>query len=110
MASPNVCGSLNLLVQLHNRYQGTNQPMLSSTFRGLAIHTADESGTTLGPDYRFGWRLLNVLNGAQLMTNNFVSNSVPVIKEVKLLNGDFIPFPITAKGGEPLKITVCWTD
>lgn len=110
MASPNVCGSLNLLVQLHNRDRGTNQPMLSSTLRGLAIHTADESGTTLGPDYKFGWGLLNVLKAARLMTNNFVSNSVPVVKEVKLLNGDFIQFPIVAKGGEPLKVTLCWTD
>ena len=110
MASPNVCGSLNLLVQLHNRYKGTNQPMLSSTLRGLAIQTADEAGTTAGPDYRFGWGLLNVLKAARLMTNNFESGSLPFIKEVKLPNGDFIEFPVTAKGGEPLKITICWTD
>ncbi len=110
MASPNVCGSLNLLVQLHNRYLGTNQPMLSSTIRGLAIHTADEAGTTAGPDYRFGWGLLNPLKAARLMTNNFVSGSIPFIKEVKLSNGDNIEFTVVAKGGEPLKIGVWWTD
>jgi hypothetical protein len=110
MASPNVCGSLNLLVQLHNRYAGTNQPMLSSTLRGLAIHTADEAGTTAGPDYRFGWGLLNVLKAARLLTNNFVSGSLPFLKEVKLVNGDSIEFPVVAKGGEPLKIDVWWTD
>lgn len=110
MASPNVCGSLNLLVQLHNRYAGTNQPMLSSTIRGLAIHTADDAGTTAGPGYRFGWGLVNVLKAARLMTNNFESGSIPFLKEVRLLNGGFIEFPVVAKGGEPLKITLCWTD
>lgn len=110
MASPNVCGSLNLLVQLHNRFLGTNQPMLSSTTRGIAIHTADEAGTTVGPDYRFGWGLLNVLKAARLMTNNFESISIPFIKEVRLLNGDYVEFVVVAKGGEPLITTICWTD
>jgi hypothetical protein len=110
MASPNVCGALNLLVQLQNRYMGTNQPMLSSTLRGIAIHTADEAGTTAGPDYRFGWGLFNVLKAARLMTNNFETGSIPFIKEVCLRNGDFIEFPVLAKGGEPLIITTCWTD
>lgn len=89
MASPSVCGAINLLVQLHNRYMGTNQPMLSSTLRGLAIHTADEAGTTAGPDYKFGWGLMNVLKAGRLMTNNFLSGSIPFVKEVKIANGDF---------------------
>lgn len=110
MASPNVCGSLNLLVQLHNQYVGTNQPMLSSTLRGLAIHTADEAGTTAGPDYRFGWGLVNALKAARLITNNFVSGSIPFIKEVKVPNGGSVEFTVVAKGGEPLKPTICWVD
>jgi hypothetical protein len=110
MASPNVCGSLNLLVQLHNRYVGTNQPMLSSTLRGLAIHTADEAGTNAGPDYRFGWGLVNALKAARLITNNFASGSIPFIKEVKVPNGDSVEFSPVAKGGEPLVVTICWTD
>ena len=59
MATPNVTGSLGLLVQLHTQYYGTNQPPLASTLKGLAIATADEAGVTPGPDYRFGWGLLN---------------------------------------------------
>ncbi|MDH7504204.1 MAG: hypothetical protein QHJ82_16025, partial [Verrucomicrobiota bacterium] len=32
------------------------------------------------------------------------------LKEVKLRNGDSIEFPVLAKGGEPLRVTLCWTD
>ncbi len=110
MASPTVCGSLNLLVQLHNQYVGTNQPMLSSTLRGLAVHTADEAGTTAGPDYGFGWGLVNTLKAARLITNNFVNGSIPFIKEVKGPNGGSVEFTVVAKGGEPLKSTICWAD
>ena len=124
MAAPTVAGSLNLLVQLHRRQVGTNQPMLASTLRALAIHTADEAGDHPGPDYRFGWGLFNALSAANLMTNNFHSDSLAHIKEVPLVNGTFtnayknyltigndsIYFPVVAKGGEPLKVTLCWTD
>ena len=55
MAAPTGAGSLNLLVQLHRREVGKNQPMLASTLRALAIHTADDAGDHPGPDYRFGW-------------------------------------------------------
>ena len=123
-AAPTVAGSLNLLVQLHRRQVGNNQPMLASTLRALAIHTADEAGDHPGPDYRFGWGLFNALSAANLMTNNFHNGSLAHIKEVPLSDtrtyirggrrassrNDAIRFPIVAKGGEPLKVTLCWTD
>ncbi len=122
-AAPTVAGSLNLLVQLHRRQVGDNQPMLASTLRALAIHTADEAGDHPGPDYRFGWGLFNALSAANLMTNNFHSDSLAHIKEVPLYNirtvvtngitnnyTDYIKFPIVAKGSEPLKVTLCWND
>ena len=122
-AAPTVAGSLNLLVQLHRRQVGNNQPMLSSTLRSLAIHTADEAGDHPGPDYRFGWGLFNALSAANLMTNNFHSGSLAHIKEVPLYNirtvatngttkdyTDYIKFPVVARGNEPLKVTLCWND
>ncbi len=124
IAAPTVAGSLNLLVQLHRRQVGTNnQPMLASTLRALAIHTADEAGDHPGPDYRFGWGLFNALSAANLMTNNFHSDSLAHIKEVPLYNirtvvtngttkdyTDYIKFPVVARGNEPLKVTLCWND
>ncbi len=122
-ATPTVVGSLNLLIQLHRRQVGNNQPMLASTLRALAIHTADEAGDHPGPDYRFGWGLFNALSAANLMTNNFHSDSLAHIKEVPLYNirtvvtngitnnyTDYIKFPVVARGNEPLKVTLCWND
>lgn len=110
MAAPAVTGTLGLLTELHQRFYGTNQPMLSSTLRGLVIHTADEAGTAAGPDYRFGWGLLNAQSAANLVTNNYLSQSLANIKEVRLLSGDFIEFPVISTSAWPLRVTICWTD
>ena len=114
-AAPTVTGSLNLLVQLHRRQVGTKElPMLSSTLKGLALHTAVEAGDHPGPDYRFGWGLLNTLAAATLMTNNHHSGSLAHIKETYLINknstNDVISFELIARGDEPLKVTAVWTD
>lgn len=110
MATPSTCGSLALLTELHNRLYGTNQPMLASTLRGLAIHTADEAGTAVGPDYRFGWGLLNARKAALLVQSNNASGSLAHIKEVRLTGGDYIEFPVVAKGGQPLIVGTAWND
>lgn len=110
MATPSTCGSLALLTELHNQLHGTNQPMLASTLKGLAIHTADEAGPTAGPDYRFGWGLLNVRKAALLVQSNYASGSLAHIKEVRLTGGEYIEFPVVAKGGEPLIVGTAWND
>ena len=110
MAAPSVTGALGLLLELHQRNYGTNQPPLASTLKGLVINTADEAGPANGPDYFFGWGLLNALRAAQLMSNNVQSGSLAHMKEVRLTPGDYIEFPILATYNQPLRATVCWTD
>lgn len=110
MATPNVAGSLNLLLQLYQRHKGTNSAMLASTLRGLAIHTADEAGTNAGPDFRFGWGLLNTPRAASLIQSNFASPSLPHIKEPILNDGDTVETPLVADGTQPVKVTLTWTD
>lgn len=110
MATPSTSGSLALLTELHNQLYGTNQPMLVSTLRGLAIHTADEAGTAAGPDYRFGWGLLNARKAALLVQSNYASGSLAHIKEVRLTGGDYIEFPVVATGGQPLIVGTAWND
>src|SRR5262249_44276467 len=94
-AAPAVAGSLDLLVQRYSQLYGTNPPMLSSTLRGLAIHTADDADGN-GPDYKFGWGLVNTRKAALLVESNYVSQALANIKEVRLLSGDYIEFPIVA--------------
>lgn len=110
MAAPSVCGSLGLILELHHRLHGTNQPMLASTLKGLAIHTADEAGDHPGPDYRFGWGLFNAQSAGLLVANNHASGSLAHIKEVRLTGGNDIEFPVESEGGEPLIVSVQWND
>uniref|UniRef100_UPI0030DDD918 S8 family serine peptidase n=1 Tax=uncultured Planktosalinus sp. TaxID=1810935 RepID=UPI0030DDD918 len=64
MAAPSVAGALLLLQQHYNNEN--SEFMLSSTLRGLVIHTADEAGSDPGPDYRFGWGLINTERAADV--------------------------------------------
>lgn len=110
MATPTVTGSLNLLIQRHEQLYGGSNSMWSSTLKGIAIHSSDEAGDGIGPDYRHGWGLLNTARAAAMIHANFESGSLAHIKEVTLIGGEFIGFSVTSDGTEPLRITICWTD
>lgn len=109
-AAPAVTGSLALLQELHERLNGTDSPLWASTYKGLAIHTADEAGNAPGPDYRFGWGVMNTLSAATLLAENAQWNSKPFIKEVVLPDGEFVCFPVQADTNQSLRVTICWSD
>ena len=112
MAAPSVTGSTALLVQRYTQLYGNSNDLLSSTMKGLICHTADEAGGAAGPDYRFGWGLMNTASMIDLLDHN--RNTGPLlthIKQVVLGNSDFVEFQVVAVGGAmPLKVTACWTD
>lgn len=108
-SAPSVAGSLNLLQQLYGESRGTNRALLASTIKGIAIHTADDCGTA-GPDYTFGWGLVNTPAAALLITNDLSGDGHTHIKEVAMPNGETISFPVLATNTRPLKVTICWTD
>jgi hypothetical protein len=106
MASPNVAGTLLLLQQHYNNIKGNY--MLAATLRGLALHTADEAGDAVGPDYRFGWGLLNAEKAAVLITNEGVESR---IFEKTLNQGNSYTFNIQPKvSTKQLQGSICWTD
>jgi hypothetical protein len=80
--------------------------MRSATLKGLAIHTADEAGNE-GPDYRFGWGLMNTRKAAEVISNRNVKS---FIQENELSDGSTYTFKVEATGTEPLKVTMAWTD
>jgi hypothetical protein len=73
----------------------------------LAIHTADEAGPTDGPDYMFGWGLLNIKNAAEIISEN--GKAALIQEEIYSPN---TPYTLTVKatGGKPLVVTAVWTD
>lgn len=105
MAAPSVTGSLLLLQEHYNNLHGLF--MKSATLKALAIHTADECGTSEGPDYQFGWGLLNIATAASVITKKDVS---AFIKEETLTNGNSYALNVDVTGNTPLTVTVVWTD
>ncbi len=110
MAAPGIAGSLILLQQQY--FNLKNQYMKSSTLRGLMIHTADEAGTSDGPDHRFGWGLMNTENAVKAITSsiNPSTSNGTVIRELALNQSGTYTENITSDGINPLKVTLCWTD
>lgn len=105
MASPSVAGTLLLLQQYYN--QQNNNFMKASTLKGLMIHSADEAGIAPGPDYKFGWGLINAERAATLIKNK---NLFSKIEENTLVNGETKQVILNSDGTNPLVVTVAWTD
>ncbi len=107
MSSPNTSGTLALL---QNYYQKghSSQPMRAATLKALVIHTADEAGNNDGPDYEFGWGLLNAEKAAQVIDKDITENNT--IDELILNNGATYTREVSVDGSEPLVVTIVWTD
>ena len=107
-SAPAAAGAAGLLVELRQRL-APGKPLLASSLKALLIHTADEAGTT-GPDYRFGWGLINGAKAGNLLQADHNAGGKQHVAEVYLPNGDFIERVVTATGGVPLIVSICWTD
>lgn len=105
MSSPNVSGSLILLQEAYAQ-ANSGRFMKSASLKGLAIHTADEAGNA-GPDYIYGWGLLNMEKAAQVIQNNGGKSR---ILEETLNQGATKTYTLVSSGNGPLKATICWTD
>jgi hypothetical protein len=81
--------------------------MNSSTLRGLVIHTADEAGSSSGPDHMFGWGLINIGKSAQVLIDRG-SNSL--VEENTLQNNQTYSKLVLANNIEDVKVTLTWTD
>jgi len=107
MSSPSVTGSIALLIQHYENEFGTGSIMKSSTMKALIINTADEAGTTTGPDYEFGWGLMNTQSAAAKITEDLTTD---VISEHILIDGETFTRNITTNGTNPINVTLVWTD
>lgn len=107
MASPSIAGALGLLIQ-HYRQTHGGANMRSATLKALAIHTADECGPADGPDYMFGWGILNAKTAAEVISQS-VKNPY-AIQERVLRTGETHTVRVISDGTQPLKVTIVWTD
>jgi len=108
MASPNVCGSLGLLQARYGEVRGDS--MLASTLKALAIHTAREAGPYPGPDYGFGWGLLDTWAAFEHIESD-PDGRMGRIAEMTLQEG--MPIELyyePEEGAERITVTIAWND
>lgn len=103
MSAPNATGSMALLQEM---YSDSNAVfMTASSLKGLVIHTANEAGLT-GPDFKFGWGLLNVKGAADIIADS-VQNK---IIEATLINLTTDTYTFYADGTSDVEATIVWND
>lgn len=106
MASPAVAG-VSLLMQQY--YFSLNQNyMRAATLKGLLLHTVSETGQADGPDYEFGWGLINA--EAAAITIAAKNTNTAVIDEVTLNQNQTFTKTVTSSGTTPLTVSISWTD
>ena len=84
--------------------------MRASTLKALIIHTADDKGTA-GPDYQYGWGLMNTRAAADLIKQHADNSGNAAMIESSVSTG--VPsrtHTIGGNGATPLRVTLCWTD
>ncbi|MDX9866996.1 MAG: S8 family serine peptidase [Kiritimatiellia bacterium] len=109
MASPNAAGTAQQLVQLFANLF-SNQVMRASTLKALLIHTADDRGNP-GPDYVYGWGLLNGRAAADLLRDYRAQAGTRRVVESRVsTNRNAVSFGFTWDGASPIRATLCWID
>lgn len=109
MSTPNAAGSAMLLADLYQR-RFPGLAMRASTLKGLILHTADDIGIP-GPDYLYGWGLMNTEAAANLIEMQAEGGSNPtLIEDVLSLAQPSQTYSFTWNGTDPIRVTLCWTD
>ncbi len=110
MASPAIAGGALLLQQYYSEINGTSSTpfMRAASLKGLMIHSANEAGDFPGPDYMFGFGLVNLERAAQIIKEK--SENTSFIEEKVLNNGATYSQYVTAVGSQPLQVSISWTD
>ncbi|GGD14552.1 S8 family serine peptidase [Flavobacterium orientale] len=106
MASPSVAG-VALLLQQHSFNLFTSY-MRAATVKGLIMHTADEAGFYDGPDYEYGWGLVNAAKAATTLSQKVTDNAI--VDELNLANNQSYSRTVVVTNNQPLMVSISWTD
>lgn len=109
MSGPNVAGSAMLLVDYYGkRFPG--QYMRASTLKALIIHTADDIGNP-GPDYFYGWGLMDTKEAADQIKRHADKESYRgILEDTLTVAASSSMQSFTWNGTDPIRVTLCWTD
>ncbi|MFT5122200.1 MAG: hypothetical protein ACI97B_000828, partial [Verrucomicrobiales bacterium] len=109
MASPNVAGSAALLIDLYDDLH-PGESLQATTLKALLMHTADNLGPR-GPDYRFGFGLVNTKTAADLLLADLAEPAAFRLNEGVLSPANTQDvYTVIWDGASPLQATLVWND
>jgi hypothetical protein len=108
-AAANASGSIALLLQ-NWRTKFIGQGLNAAALKALVVHGADDLGNP-GPDFSFGWGLMNTKTSVDLVNLHADNPLVGHITQSELNTSVAARFYDLKYGGSgPLVATLCWTD
>jgi subtilisin family serine protease len=105
MAAPAITGLIVLLQQHYNNLN--NAFMKAATVRGLLCYTADEAGSSIGPDYEYGWGLANGKEAAKLIST---AGKTSILLETTLTDKVVFTKQVSIATPRVLSVSIAWTD
>lgn len=105
MAAPAITGLIVLLQQHYNNLNSVF--MKAATVRGLLCYTADEAGSSNGPDYEYGWGLANGKEAAKLIST---AGKTSLLLETTLIDKVVYTKQVSIATARSLGISIAWTD
>jgi formylglycine-generating enzyme required for sulfatase activity len=83
--------------------------MRAATLKTLIINSAEDLGNP-GPDYTYGWGLVNVLEAGRAVKKYAQNPAGRALLEDKLIDGQTLEIPCEYEGAGPIRISLGWTD
>jgi hypothetical protein len=109
MSTAVASGTAVLLCEYYDRLF-PKQAMRSATLKALLIHTADDLGRA-GPDYCYGWGLINAKAAAQhILDHKDYPNARKIIEDTVTAAITTRSYAFTWDGVSPIRATLVWTD
>ncbi|MBK6265012.1 S8 family serine peptidase [Marivirga sp. S37H4] len=106
MSAPSVTGSLALLQEYYKQISDTF--MTAAQLKSLAIHTTREAGSNPGPDYKFGWGVLNIIDALEVLKGQ--NDNDTLLIKAELNNNELHEYPIIPDTRTQVTATITWTD
>ncbi len=109
MATAVASGAAALLPEFYARFS-PEHAMRSATIKALLIHTADDLGKP-GPDYRYGWGLINAKAAVDHIQTHFdFPQAGSIVEDTVDLSTTTRSYAFLWDGSSPIRATVVWTD
>lgn len=108
MSGPVVAATAGLLQE---HYYKTHREifMKAATLKALIINSAFEAGNADGPDYKFGWGLLNAEGAAETITADSMYNN-KLIREISCKSDDTLELSFKVLDPQNARVTLAWHD